>query len=331
MRVVGEKRDRVVLVDGNNIIHRIYHAFVEKDAQNNGTSVFKQIIKETITASVNYIEDINQYDKIIFFFDGKPSWRVGIDPEYKNTVKRKPLEFGHGINLKNGLFFDSPVKFFCYFLPLIGCDVYFGDQEEADDLIFSFCQNNRDKMKIVISSDKDFFQMVNYDTILYRPGVSGSRFFDIDAVSNYFKEKFGFHLNPSSVRMFKTLTGDSSDNIPGIPRLRKSAAVGLYGLNSIDELYKSGFPGLSLSEKDKMKNYEERIKMNWDLVGLRLLDNLDDFVNRSCPNYQEALKINDELKLNVNFSAFRVNGFKPRNEETDDKVKRAPVVFNIEL
>jgi 5'-3' exonuclease len=307
MRSVGGKEtNRNVLVDGNNLIRRVYHAFIEKDQNIGPDKIGLTLLKETLYLLTSWLHDIKSPTKVILFLDGSPSRRLSLDPEYKKTAKRKPVDLGGGIALKDGSYFEDSVSLIKYVFLKLGCDVCYGPHEEADDLIASFTSQNPDSINIVISSDKDFFQLVSPRTILYRPGATPHRFYDSERVSEYFQEKFGFPLKPSQVRMFKTLTGDSSDNIPGIPRLRKSAAVRLYEIESIDELSKSGFPGLSATERSKCTDGIHRIALNWDLVGLHYDLDLAAHTEKSDADFKLAKKICNDNGIDLDTSVFRI-------------------------
>lgn len=81
---------------------------------------------------------------------------------------------------------------------------------EADDIISRICKLRffDDKVKIIVSSDKDFFQLCNNDTIVLRPIQ--------DEIMNEKRivEKFGIH--PTNFVLARSITGDVSDNLKGV-------------------------------------------------------------------------------------------------------------------
>jgi len=84
------------------------------------------------------------------------------------------------------------------------------DSTEADDIIAYIAQTPRFKNweKIIVSSDKDFFQILSGKTLLMRPIQK-----EILSKNNIL-EKFGIH--PNNFAMARALCGDKSDNIEGI-------------------------------------------------------------------------------------------------------------------
>jgi 5'-3' exonuclease len=107
------------------------------------------------------------------------------------------------------------------------------------------------------------------------------------------------------------LTGDTSDNIPGVPRLRRLIAANLSQNLTIDALYASGFPGCSKRERNLIINMRPRIDLNYELVGFRNIDPLDNFKIESTENFEIADEI---LRKNFNSvidsSAFKVGSGK---------------------
>jgi DNA polymerase-1 len=84
------------------------------------------------------------------------------------------------------------------------------DQVEADDLIAYTCQSEkyRDWQKIIVSSDKDFYQLLDDKTVVMRP-------IQKEIVNkNDVLEKYDIH--PNNFAMARAMSGDPSDNLPGI-------------------------------------------------------------------------------------------------------------------
>jgi len=84
---------------------------------------------------------------------------------------------------------------------------------EADDLIAYTCQHKRfdDYEKIIVSSDKDFYQLLNESTVMLRP-------IQKEVLSKKsILEKFEIH--PNNFALARAMTGDSSDNLPGVQGL----------------------------------------------------------------------------------------------------------------
>lgn len=84
------------------------------------------------------------------------------------------------------------------------------DGVEADDLIALTCQMPRFEgwHKIIVSADKDFYQLCDEETIVFRPTQ------DQILNKNNIVEQFGIH--PVNFALARAMVGDSSDNLPGV-------------------------------------------------------------------------------------------------------------------
>lgn len=103
---------------------------------------------------------------------------------------------------------------------------------ETDDVIASYAITYGDSMKITISSfDSDFFQLItdSVNVIRYRGKNS------IICNKEYVEQRYG--INPHQYADFKSLVGDSADNIKGVPKIGVKTAAKLLSIySSIDSL-----------------------------------------------------------------------------------------------
>ena len=82
------------------------------------------------------------------------------------------------------------------------------DHTEADDLIAALCGLYKETQKVIVSSDKDFFQLLDETTLLYRPVQKEI------LNKKHIVEKFDIH--PANFTLARAMAGDKSDNIEGI-------------------------------------------------------------------------------------------------------------------
>jgi len=85
------------------------------------------------------------------------------------------------------------------------------DNVEADDIVAYVCQlpELEECEKVIVSNDKDFYQLVTGKTVLMRP-VEKNRVYNSRTVVNEFK------IHPHNFALAKAMIGDKSDNLPGI-------------------------------------------------------------------------------------------------------------------
>ena len=139
--------------------------------------------------------------------------RRAIYPEYKANRHPAPPDFYQQIPILRQL------------LEALGWPFYEVDDYEADDIIGTLSkQANRAGIHTVIaSSDLDMLQLIDDDTEVYalKKGLSSIDRFDVKA----FQAKYGIRVD--QFLDLKSLKGDSSDNIPGVPGVGEKTAVTL--------------------------------------------------------------------------------------------------------
>ncbi len=305
--------NRHILIDGNNLLHRAFHVFV-----NTESSVFSSdsgyptgMIYGPLSMLADWIPTLGRFDAIHYFRDGFPSRRKDMDPDYKkrepgrsslSDLPHRPLTLFDGFEARN------EVDVLMHVIQLLGVKIYYDPHEEADDLIASFIKSRPNDVHVIVSSDKDFFQLLaNPQVAIYRPGSKGPRFLDAEEAEKHWALlNNGKHpvVPTKCVRMFKALCGDASDNIPGIPKLRKKVAVAAsVGMENIDSLVEANWPGFSNLERQHARELVDRVRLNWDLVGL--VDSLDPQpIECAKPDLFSANAILKSLNIHLDTSFF---------------------------
>lgn len=267
--------DRNVLVDGNNLIHRAHAVFVKDrpphDVLISPSGYPTGLIYGIFSMLSDWIPEISDPTCMAFFLDGRPAKRLALDPSYKLKDKQdRPGSADCPIVLSDGFSASNEMDVVVHLLSLLGVDVYHNPDEEADDLIASYVVSKPEDMHVIVSSDIDFYQLLdgNDRVVLFRPGTGSNRFFDAERAEEHLLNKFKVRVPPGNVRMFKALTGDPSDGISGIPRLRKKVAAPLCHHKSVDDLFGTGLPNFSKAEREKAESMKNQIRVNYELIGL---------------------------------------------------------------
>lgn len=213
---------RLVVIDGKSIFYRGYYAMpnlsTKEGIPTGGVYGF-------VALSLEIISKLNP-DYIAVAWDKKGTSirrRLKIYSEYKAGRKKAPDDFYEQIPILHEL------------LEAFNWPLYELDDYEADDIMGTLARLAKEQgiETCLISSDLDMLQLVNDMTTVYAI-KSGSKIeaFDI----SYFEDKYG--LKTSQFLDLKSLMGDSSDNIPGVPGVGKKTAVALlsaYG--TLDEVF----------------------------------------------------------------------------------------------
>lgn len=290
--------DRNILIDGNNIIHRSHAVFVKDrtgpDVMTSPGGYPTGLIYGVLSMLSDWISSISHPTRMVFFLDGVPRKRLAMDPQYKfKEESDMPGKTDLLLKLSDGYEARNELDVIVHVLKLLGADLCYHQDEEADDLIASYVRSHSGDMCVVISSDKDFYQLLAWSdrVVLYRPGIKGNRFFDAERAEEDMLSRHKVRVPPSNIRMFKALTGDPSDGIVGVPRLRKKVAAPLCRFRSVDELYESDFPGFSKAEREKAIALRDRIHLNFDLIGLNDGLDLELILQKSTPDFEAASRI----------------------------------------
>ena len=162
---------------------------------------------------------------------------VAWDKPKTNIRRRKAIYDGYKANRH-----PAPPDFYVQIpilqdlLKALGWPLYQADDYEADDIMgtLSEAANKIGIHTILISSDLDMLQLIDDDTEVYalKKGLSNLEKFDVLA----FEQKYGIKV--SQFLDLKSLKGDSSDNIPGVPGIgEKTAESLLQEFGSLDNIY----------------------------------------------------------------------------------------------
>lgn len=236
------KTKQFLLIDGNAIIHRSYHALPPL------TTKKGEVVNAVYGFASTLLSAIAKFkpDYIIASFDlAAPTFRHKEFKEYKATRVKAPDELYNQIPLVKEI-----VKAF-------NIPIYEQEGYEADDIIGTLVKQaeiSKETIEnIIITGDLDTLQLASPKTKIYtmRRGISDAVLYDVAKV----KERYG--LSPHQLRDFKGLRGDPSDNIPGVKGIGEKTAISLlqeYG--SLEEIY-SALEEIKGAVKEKL----ERDKM----------------------------------------------------------------------
>jgi DNA polymerase-1 len=214
---------RLAVIDGKSVFYRGYYAMPGlslPDGTPTGgvfgfTSIAIELIKKLEPDYVAVAWDIK---------GTSAAKRLEIYPEYK-AGRTKPSDD-----------FYAQLPILREVLAAFNWPLYELDQYEADDIMGTFAEQAKDKAieACLITGDYDLLQLISENTKVYitRTGSTDLVRYDDEA----FWEKYGIKV--SQFVDYKALVGDSSDNIPGVPRIGPKAAQGLltsYG--DLDGIY----------------------------------------------------------------------------------------------
>jgi DNA polymerase I len=216
--------ERLLLLDGNGLIYRGYYALIDQPLTTSKGELVTAVFGFT-NIVLRAIADVHP-DHIAVAFDlGKPTFRHERYAEYKATRTRMPDDMREQIPKVRDV------------VKALGIPVYEREGFEADDVIATLTgQAEAAGLEVtILTGDLDMLQLVSERTRLMvslRGGVANTVAYDLAKID----ERWG--LRPDQMLDYKSLKGDPTDNIPGIPGVgEKTASKLIVTWGSLDKLY----------------------------------------------------------------------------------------------
>lgn len=202
------------LLDGHALIYRAFFAMISRPlttSSGENTSAPFGIARFL----VRLIDD-HRPDYVGFVLDAGDSYRTEVFPEYKATREKMPDEMAASLPRVREIVEGFRV-------PVIEVPDW-----EADDVIGTLARQaaERGVRTVIVSGDKDFYQLIDEMTHLLNPGRGGPAGVDEERVTpENASDRLG--VVPAHVTDYLALIGDSSDNIPGVRGIGKKTAPAL--------------------------------------------------------------------------------------------------------
>ena len=273
----------ITIIDGNQLACRCYAAMTH-NREKHSLTTSKGKRTETIYSvlvSIRKIlrENIDEGDVLLLTWDGGNDKRKSIFPDYKAGRKRFEDAFYEQLNDLREILTWHGIKQYHY----AGI--------EADDLIgtLTFKSRKKGKKVLIISADHDFEQLVSRHVNVLHP-LANNLIKDIQ----YVIDKHG--ITPDRLPEAMALSGDPSDNIPGIEGVAEKTAAKLILANgSLDNII--NFPdNLKFFNRkgevvDASKVLKQKVKMNVENIKLA----------------SKLVKISTDLDIEPDFSKQETN------------------------
>ena len=249
---------KLILIDGNAILHRAFHALPPLTSKN-GDIV--NAVYGFFSMFLKIMED-QKPDFIVVCFDKKaPTFRKELFVGYQ--AKRPKMSDD----------LIPQIKFVHEILEKAKVEIFEIDGYEADDLIGTIAvqsqksgrKSQKEEIEVfIVSGDRDLLQLVNGHVKMIAPvtGLTNMIVFDEGSVL----QKYG--IKPSQMVDYKALVGDPSDNYPGVAGVGPKTAASLineYG--SLENIYKN-------LEQIKTKNPNLALKLANDAEAAGLAQKL---------------------------------------------------------
>lgn len=244
---------RLLLIDGNAILHRAYHAypgFTDKDG--NPTNA----IYGFYAMLLKLLQDVKPDYLAIAFDRGAPTFRMQMYAGYHANRPRMSDDLSPQVPVLQESLDEIGI-------PLYGIEGY-----EADDILgtLSVLAKKEEVETIIVTGDRDLLQLVNSHVKVLMPltGISKTALYDGEKV----EEKYG--IKPSQVVDYKALVGDASDNYPGVTGIGpKTASDLIRRFGTFENLYQH-LAELPEGLQKKLATDAEQAALAKELAAIRL-------------------------------------------------------------
>ncbi len=281
---------RLFLIDGHALIFRMYYAFLRRPMINS-----KGVDTSILFGFTKYLLELIDKEKpthlAVAFDPPGGTFRNEMYSEYKANREETPQLIVDAL---------EPLIELCEAMKI---PIIMKPGFEADDVIGTIAKKGEKAgyTTYMVTSDKDFGQLISDNIIQYRPGRSGAENEIIDKET--LLEMYNI-TRPEQVIEILTLWGDSSDNVPGVRGVGEVTAKKLISeYDNVENIYKH-LDELSPRQKEAFEEARDHIELSHKLVTIKTDVPIELDLNDSVIDYKFDSKI-VELFDNYEFNSLK--------------------------
>jgi len=252
---------QLFLIDGYALLYRAFFALIQRPlrtSKGENTSAAWGVVNFLLRLREKY-----RPDYLAWVNDAGDSFRTGMYAEYKSTRQKLDEELQAD--------FDRSVErvtqlLAAFRVPLVAVDGY-----EADDVIGTLARAGVEQgwQVVIVSGDKDFYQLIGPRVALLNPGRGGPAGVDEQWVD---ESNAGDRLGvpPAQVVDYLSLVGDSSDNVPGVKGIgEKGAAQLLAQFGGLDQMLEHADQIPAKRAREALLTHADEARLSRQLVTIR--------------------------------------------------------------
>ena len=246
---------KLLIVDGSNLLFQMFYGMPARITNSQGKAI--QGTLGFVGALLKMIRAVSP-SHVFVAFDGEcENVRTEIDGDYKanrpdySDVPEEETPFSQLPDIFRALDY-------------LGIPYLETSMCEADDWIAGYARRYGGDGDVVIASqDSDFFQLITDRVHVLRYRGDQSTLCD----PAYIRAKLG--INPCRYASYKSLTGDTTDNIRGVEKVGpKTAAALLNQFQDVEDLIAHAGEIVKPSVRESVMNSTDRIRRNYALIAL---------------------------------------------------------------
>ncbi len=215
--------EKIVLIDGHSILNRAFYGLPDLT---NASGLHTNAVYGFLNIMFRILEEEKPAYLAVAFDRKEPTFRHAMYEAYKGTRKPMPQELREQVPVMKEL------------LTAMGIQILEHAGWEADDILGSLAKQSEEKgMEVsLVSGDRDLLQIASKHIKIRIPKTKSGKteiedYYEADVLAHY-------QVTPLQFIELKALMGDTSDNIPGVPKIGEKTATELmtaYG--SLDNIY----------------------------------------------------------------------------------------------
>lgn len=313
---------RIYLIDGYSLLYRAFYALPQSIATTSGLPTnalygFTSMVLKLLG------EDAEEVGIGVVWDAGKPAFRMEIYPEYKAQRSSMPEELKAQLDHMDQILEAMNI-------PAIRAEGF-----EADDVLATLSKRIPEDVQLkIVTGDQDAMQLVDGKVKVLRTtrGVSETKEYGRDEVI----EEYG--VTPEQIPDYKALTGDSSDNIPGVRGIGPKGAANLLAeFGTVEDLYENLEKVKAKGTRKKLEESRESAFVSLELARMRF-DAPVEFDAEAlkfegvAPETRELLRRYEFRSLEPRFAGLPVIGGEemPPLERLEVRVSEEPIDLSFE-
>jgi len=240
--------ERLVLIDGNALLHRAYHAYPQ--TLRTGKGELTNAVYGFTSILLTVFRQLKPKYAVMAFDLPKPTFRHRKYKAYKAHRPKIDQELKEQIPRAHQI------------VETLNIPIFEVEGYEADDVIGTLAGNSQTLKTIIVTGDKDALQLINNRVKVFMPGRGKRPARMVDRKA--FLKEYGFE--PRLLVDYKALVGDPSDAIPGVKGIGpKTATKLIVKFGSLRDIY-DNLDRLDVKTRQRLTNQEEQAKLSYKLA-----------------------------------------------------------------
>lgn len=302
-------REKLVLIDGHSILNRAFYGIPDLS---NAEGLHTNAIYGFLNIMFKIIEEEKPNFLAVAFDLKAPTFRHKIYPEYKGTRKGMPEELREQVPVMKEV------------LQAMGILIMEKEGLEADDILGTFAKKAQGQGLEValVSGDRDLLQVADENIKIRIPKTKGGK----TEIEDYYAKDVleTMQVTPIQFIDLKALMGDTSDNIPGVPKIGPKTATDLmvtYG--SLENIYEHLEEITKKSVRETLREHRELADLSKVLATIEINADIPYTLEQAKyenPFTKEAYVLYKKLEFKNLLNKFENDAVNENNEKDNFKL-----------